>query len=284
MTTQGVVHAGAGGDLVQDARRQPEFFLAILTSGEPGLSVHPPYTSLVEALTATKLLDLNRGFYQRFASAFTLKRPRLQPGAARAILGIGSEQSVLDLGCGHGLLAAALAKAGHRGRYVGIDSSRELIEKARRSVDHPQASFIAGELAEAHWADRVEATPFDWIFALAILHHLPGEALRREFVGRVRPCLRAEGWMVVSVWDFSGSARMMKRIVPWENLGMTQEEVEPGDYLLDWREGGRGLRYVHLFTPETLEDLARSCGFRVKETFRSDGEGGRLGIYQVWQR
>ncbi|HNT25279.1 MAG TPA: hypothetical protein PKM21_12980, partial [Anaerolineales bacterium] len=57
---------------------------------------------------------------------------------------------------------------------------------------------------------------------------------------------------------------------------------EPGDYLLDWRQGGRGLRYVHAFGPAELARLAEQTGFVSLESFYSDGEGGRLGLYQVW--
>jgi hypothetical protein len=58
--------------------------------------------------------------------------------------------------------------------------------------------------------------------------------------------------------------------------------VDAGDYLLDWRQGGSGLRYVHHFDEAELSALAATTGFRVLETFYSDGEGGRLGLYQVW--
>jgi hypothetical protein len=90
--------------------------------------------------------------------------------------------------------------------------------------------------------------------------------------------------MVVSVWDFLASRRWQARIVPWSEGGVREDEVDPGDFLLDWREGGRGLRYVHHFTPEALTELAGSAGFSVEGTFRSDGENGKLGVYQTWRK
>ena len=56
-----------------------------------------------------------------------------------------------------------------------------------------------------------------------------------------------------------------------------------GDYLLDWRRDGNGLRYVHHFNEEELAALASDSGFSVLETFNSDGESGNLGLYQVWR-
>jgi len=45
-----------------------------------------------------------------------------------------------------------------------------------------------------------------------------------------------------------------------------------------------GLRYVHLFTREELADLASQTGFSIESEFESDGEGGRLGLYQAWRK
>jgi hypothetical protein len=61
------------------------------------------------------------------------------------------------------------------------------------------------------------------------------------------------------------------------------EEVDEGDYLLDWRAGGSGLRYVHHFSEAELKALAAASGFRVMETFHSDGRDHRLGLYQIWE-
>jgi hypothetical protein len=76
---------------------------------------------------------------------------------------------------------------------------------------------------------------------------------------------------------------LRERIQSWELIGLSPGDVEPGDYLLDWRSGGTGLRYVHHFNEEELSRLAQESGFDVIETFYSDGEGGKLGLYQVWK-
>ena len=79
------------------------------------------------------------------------------------------------------------------------------------------------------------------------------------------------------------SEKLKSRIQPWQAIGLTDRDVDPGDYLIDWRSGGRGLRYVHHFDEQELEALAAACGFRVRQTFRSDGTNGLLGLYQVWE-
>jgi hypothetical protein len=79
------------------------------------------------------------------------------------------------------------------------------------------------------------------------------------------------------------SSRWRERVQPWERIEMSAAEVEPGDALLDWRSGGFGLRYVHLFSEEELAWLAQKTGYTVIDTFFSDGEGGKLGLYQIWR-
>jgi hypothetical protein len=86
-----------------------------------------------------------------------------------------------------------------------------------------------------------------------------------------------------SEWQFLGSERLRARIQPWSEAGLEAPDVDLGDFLLDWRQGGYGLRYVHHFTLNELEELAEETGFMIQETFRSDGEGGNLGLYQVWR-
>jgi SAM-dependent methyltransferase len=182
-------------------------------------------------------------------------------------------------------LAGALAAAGHHGRYVGLDSSQALLDQARHSVRHPSAAFLLADLADSDWPSAladVDLQPMEWAFALAVLHHLPGEELRRRVASQVRAWLAAGGRMVVSVWDFLASPRWTARVLTWETVNLGEDQVDPEDYLLDWREGGLGLRYVHHFTPESLQQLGASAGFEVLETYRSDGDGGRLGLYQVW--
>ena len=106
--------------------------------------------------------------------------------------------------------------------------------------------------------------------------------LRLQVLRKVRSLLAPEGRFIHSEWQFLNSPRLKNRIQPWEAIGLSESDVDPGDYLLDWRHGGQGLRYVHHFSEDELEQLAESVGFKVIQSFLSDGENNRLGLYQVW--
>ena len=120
---------------------------------------------------------------------------------------------------------------------------------------------------------------FDRVFAFAVLHHLPGAATRLNLLRAIAMALKPGGEAVISNWQFLSSARLSARIVPWERVGLSNEHVDPGDYLLDWRRGGLGYRYVHNLTEGELWGLAAEAGLTVVEHYYSDGEGGRLGRY-----
>ena len=112
---------------------------------------------------------------------------------------------------------------------------------------------------------------------------MPSSDLRLSIAVAIRALLVTDGLVAVSVWDFLASPRLRERIVAWETVDLGEAEVDEGDYLVDWREGGSGVRYVHHFTGNELQELATKAGFRVSQEYRSDGENSQLGLYQVWE-
>jgi hypothetical protein len=121
------------------------------------------------------------------------------------------------------------------------------------------------------------------VTAFAVLHHIPSAELRLSLLRLVRLLIREDGLFVHSNWQFLNSEKLKARIQPWEAAALSGSQVEDGDYLLDWRNGGRGLRYVHHFEEAELGALARASRFEIVDTFYSDGETGDLGLYQVWK-
>ena len=241
--------------------------------------------------TEEKLLALNRLFYQTLALQFSSTRLRLQPGVMRILEDLPQPFHLLDLGCGNGNLARALASRAYPGTYLGLDDSPGLLEEARKEcLEFKNIVFLAADLASSDWKSVLyglslvsEFSPFDRVVAFAVLHHLPGEGRRLGVLKEVHTLLAPGGSFIHSEWQFLHSPRWHARIQPWEKVGLTSGDVDPDDYLLDWRHGGQGLRYVHHFSEDELAHLAKQSGFSVQKTFYSDGEGGRLGLYQVWE-
>ncbi len=73
---------------------------------------------------------------------------------------------IVDLGCGPGNSTAVLRARWPGAFLMGVDSSPEMIRKAREA--HPEGQWLVGDAAT--WQDEA---PFDLVFSNAMLHWLP---------------------------------------------------------------------------------------------------------------
>lgn len=94
--------------------------------------------------------------------------------------GVRAPARVLDVGCGSGAVARALARLGHS--VVGIDTAEVLVRKAHERL--PQATFVAGSVEHLDPA----LGPFDVISFFDVLEHLDDPvALLRQALTHARP-------------------------------------------------------------------------------------------------
>jgi len=239
----------------------------------------------MNSATAARLAAINREFYDRFGASFSSTRRRIQPGIRRVLERLQGHESILDLGCGNGQFARELARRHHRGPYLGLDLSLPMLREAQRGTFPFSAHFQQADIQELSMVAVQLSLNHPWtlITAFAVLHHIPSLHLRLNLLKSIHELLDADGRLTHSNWQFLNSERLRARIRPWESVSISPSDVDAGDHLLDWRGGGSGLRYVHQFSEAELADLADRVGFRMIDSFYSDGDGGRLGLYQVWQ-
>jgi SAM-dependent methyltransferase len=235
--------------------------------------------------TAAYLIEMNREFYARFGDAFAATRRRIQPGVRRVLEMLKGDEAILDLGCGNGEFARELAKRGHRGAYLGVDFSLPLLRAAQAQQKEFSARFVEADLTKLSEVQEQLSLVGNWsvITAFAVLHHIPSTELRLDILRVVNQLLRENGLFIHSNWQFLNSEKLRARIQPWTAVSISEADVDPGDYLLDWRSNGKGLRYIHHFDEKELEELASASHFNIIDTFYSDGQTGNLGIYQIWK-
>jgi len=242
-----------------------------------------------------QLLDINYQFYQTFGAAFAATRRRVQPGIRKVLDIIPSNGFWLDLGCGSGALAQLWAQQRRQGGYHGLDFSAVLLQEAHDLLtgevipEGLEIQFSEGDLLSSVWPAGLQRSHVDGVLCFAALHHIPSFEKRLQLVLQVRELLPSGGLFIHSNWQFQNSERLRARVQPWSQINLTPQDVEEGDNLLDWRyalPGQKeqiGYRYVHRFSEGEFEEMATTAGFMIMDCFESDGEGGRLGYYQIWQ-
>ncbi|MFZ5895387.1 MAG: trans-aconitate 2-methyltransferase [Myxococcota bacterium] len=94
---------------------------------------------------------------------------------------LASAERVVDMGCGPGNSTTLLAARFPEAKVVGVDSSSEMLARARR--DHPMLEWVECDLRRY----RPER-PLDLLFANAVMHWLPEHAtLFPSLLDLVRP-------------------------------------------------------------------------------------------------
>lgn len=99
--------------------------------------------------------------------------------------------TVVDLGCGPGHLTRSLSQRWPDATVVGVDSSAEMVERAKADGESDRLRFELGDLRE--WT---AAEPVDVLTSNATLQWVPGHLeLLPRLVARVRP----GGWFAFQV-------------------------------------------------------------------------------------
>ncbi|MCW2845964.1 MAG: Trans-aconitate 2-methyltransferase [Nocardioides sp.] len=107
-----------------------------------------------------------------------------------ARVGAQDPRAVVDLGCGPGNLTSLLASRWPDARVSGLDSSPEMVARARGS--HERITFEVADLRE--WAATAE--PVDVLISNATLQWVPGHLeLLPALLDRIRP----GGWLAFQV-------------------------------------------------------------------------------------
>jgi SAM-dependent methyltransferase len=167
---------------------------------------------------------------------------------------------VIDLGCGTGRHALALAARGFE--VVGVDLSEAMLKIAqeRTSADGLVVSFVRATLVELdHLRDRSFDHAICMFSTLGMIH---GEANRECFVGHVHRLLRPGGLFVVHVHNywFNLWNRQARRWLVTDLLRSLLPGQRSGERVMPFHQGVANL-YMHLYKRGELRRLLRKSGF-----------------------
>jgi SAM-dependent methyltransferase len=192
------------------------------------------------------------------------------PAVLQALRPLGAGGTVLELGCGSGILLSALVAAGYSA--IGVDASAAMIDIAREAV--PSAKLLVSSLYE------IEIPRCDAVIAM-------GEALNYVSAGATPPTAQLFGRIAAALPEggpflFDVIVRGKQALTPYRSwasgpdwAALVAVQPAPGGSELrrnitTFRQVDGGYRRgheehsVHLFSRSGLVDQLTHAGFRVR--------------------
>jgi ubiquinone/menaquinone biosynthesis C-methylase UbiE len=156
--------------------------------------------------------------------------------------GFADGEQVLDVGCGTGSLAFALAARAKIKNICGLDFSPEYIDYASHRNSDARLEFRVGDACALPFADR----SFDRVLSLLMLHFVPQPD---RAIAEMRRVARPQATVAAAVWDARGGY-VANRILfdtaamldPSANerraRNYTRPMTRPGELTTAWRKAG----------------------------------------------
>ena len=157
-----------------------------------------------EADVVTQAATWDPGQYEKFSSH--RQRPFMD---LTSRVGASAPEIVVDLGCGPGHLTLALSSRWPQARIIGVDSSAEMLDQARRDDRLERVEWVLSDVES--WDPAQVGAPIDVITANALLQWVPSH--RRLIPGWIR-ALAPGGWFAMQMpGNFNAPSHKLMREV-----------------------------------------------------------------------
>ncbi|MDD4271310.1 MAG: class I SAM-dependent methyltransferase [Patescibacteria group bacterium] len=221
--------------------------------------------------TQKNLLELVKKNYEEIAENFDITRKKqLWPELLKLAEMVKDGDRILDVGCGNGRLIEAFGEK--KIEYLGVDSSEKLVETAKKNLGSRLRGHDKLAVGDILKLDKLPEKDFNYVFCIAVLHHLPGEDLRLEALKQMKNKINSNGKIIITVWNLWSRWKFIKLIFKYgwfKSAGKNQMDF--GDILFDWKnnKGERiSRRYYHAFTKNELKKLSVRAGFKAEKIYK----------------
>lgn len=216
----------------------------------------------MDAQSARKIIKKTEKDYDAIAKEWDKSRDLAKPHQIRNIKGIKKGEKVLDVGCGNAVLYDILAEKSID--YKGIDISQKLLNVAKRRIakfkkNGEKIILKKSDITDIHFSKD----KFDWVLALAVLHHVPSRELQEKAVQEIYRVLKPKGKTIVSVWNlYSDYAEKKFKIK--EQLKNLLASYSQNDLVIPWKATPKKIyrRFIYRFDKKELFFLFKKAGFK----------------------
>ncbi len=154
---------------------------------------------------------------------------------------------ILDIGCGRGFYTEALATLPYVKQIVGLDSSQEYIEAARRRKASNKITYLREDFNQ--WQSDQQ---FDLVILSEVLEHLPNDM---KVLEKVKDLLKPDGKLIITVPH-------MNFPFFWDPLNFTLMRFGTHVRADWWWLAGIWADHQRLYTPASLETVAHQSGYQ----------------------
>ncbi len=159
--------------------------------------------------------------------------PQEQIGVMMSILKTRNQpvENFLDLGCGDGILGAAILGEYPSAHGVFVDFSEPMLEQAREGLkDYAgQLGFESLDYGDSAWVNRIQAhSPFDAVVSGFSIHHQP-DVRKREVYQEIFSLLKPSGWFI-NIEHVSSASQL--------NIDLFEHHYASARYAIEKQNGG----------------------------------------------
>lgn len=208
------------------------------------------------------------------AKAYAAFRPSYPASVFQTVLNYhqlplsGSETTLLDVGCGHGLIARALSPHFHR--VIASDPSAGMVEQARHMTDDAKITFQQGHAENL--SELVGSSSVDMAVAGQAAHWFDHSAVWRELARAVKP------GGTVAFWGYMDNVLVgaEQATAVMEKFFYGSGQVAPGFEGMGpyWEQPGRNILRGLLRSVEVPGDNWKDVTRVEHEPGKQDGEDG----------
>lgn len=218
--------------------------------------------------TQKELLTIVKDNYESIAAEFDETRKKgIWPELLNLTKEVKDGDKVLDAGCGNGRLLEAFGDK--KIKYLGVDQSENLITLAQKQ--YPDFEFAVADILDL---GKINELDFDWVYSIAVLHHLPDQELRLNALRQLKNKIKEDGRIVITAWNLWANKKNKKLIWKYFFLKLIgKNKMDFGDILFHWKNENEDVskkRYYHAFTKWELTRLVKKVGLKIEKLYKDE--------------